>query len=443
VIFAQALRALMYCHNIGIAHRDVKLANLMFSDAGSTHYGLKLIDFGSGHAFRRSVKEGDKPMKSIQGTPYFLAPELAQKRPYTERCDSWSLGIVFFMLLCGKAPFRGSTDEDTLQAAVKQKVDFDDHFCFSAVSDECKRMILKLLRKEPAKRYTIQHCLEKTLIHGLRKKHHVKKYGEMIVESMKEYQTLPAMTQLAIDAVSFTLPPSALRPLTDAFLECDAHAGAFGMITACDFSFSFAPYIGTPSEVKALFKTIDRNGTGLITYTQFIAVSARSLSKKHLNGKGLLSKSRLHDAFERIACNGSGRIDTKDLLLLTSGPQTNKLEKQLRAHGVFDRGLKFDDFLELISGKRKGSVSKARAPSSSTATTQQQLQLPPPTVANNTSIATDASTPSAPPVAVTSDSTPVAIMSSSSAPPVAVASSSSAPPVVSATSSSAPPFPSV
>ena len=66
------MQAILYCHNSNIVHRDIKPENiLLYSDNLNEDIDLKLIDFGAG---LRSIKSN--MMKSVIGTPYYIAPEV-------------------------------------------------------------------------------------------------------------------------------------------------------------------------------------------------------------------------------------------------------------------------------------------------------------------------------------------------------------------------------
>ena len=50
-------------------------------------------------------------MTSVVGTSYYIAPEVLN-HAHNEKCDIWSIGVIAFMFLSGKAPFNGETDEE-------------------------------------------------------------------------------------------------------------------------------------------------------------------------------------------------------------------------------------------------------------------------------------------------------------------------------------------
>lgn len=96
----QLTKAIAHCHSHGICHRDIKLQNILLENTHANAQ-IKLIDFGNAARFH-----GNCPLTKIVGTTYTVAPEVF-KRNYDERCDIWSIGVVAYILLCGKRPFEG------------------------------------------------------------------------------------------------------------------------------------------------------------------------------------------------------------------------------------------------------------------------------------------------------------------------------------------------
>lgn len=96
--------SILYLHNHGIVHRDLKLENFLFEDK-SIHSPLKLIDFGLSKHFT-----AHEHMRQVVGSAYYTAPEVLQGS-YDQRCDVWSLGVVAYMLLSGCPPFFGSNSD--------------------------------------------------------------------------------------------------------------------------------------------------------------------------------------------------------------------------------------------------------------------------------------------------------------------------------------------
>lgn len=103
--FKQIAEGFDYLHGLGVAHRDVKLDNILIEENTSM---IKIIDFG----FAAFCQDGQK-LKIFCGTPSYMAPELVRKGEYDGRqVDMWALGVLLFALLAGVFPFRGQNERE-------------------------------------------------------------------------------------------------------------------------------------------------------------------------------------------------------------------------------------------------------------------------------------------------------------------------------------------
>ena len=85
----QIISALAYCHEVGVAHLDIKPANIFITKYNS----LRLSDFGSSKAFTQ-----DETVKAKIGTTYFMAPEIGMKAYDPFKADIYSFGMT--LLFC-------------------------------------------------------------------------------------------------------------------------------------------------------------------------------------------------------------------------------------------------------------------------------------------------------------------------------------------------------
>jgi len=99
------MSAIVYCHGLGIVHRDLKPENILIDK--ELNNSVKVIDFGTSVFYKKNAEFLDK----VQGTPYYIAPEVLNKK-YDERCDVWSLGVLLYILLSGKPPFNGKDETE-------------------------------------------------------------------------------------------------------------------------------------------------------------------------------------------------------------------------------------------------------------------------------------------------------------------------------------------
>jgi hypothetical protein len=106
LIGAQTAAALAAAHARGVVHRDVKPANVMVTAAG-----VKLVDFGI------SAAVGEVDADDL-GTPAYLAPERVNGGPVRPATDVYALGLLLYLMLCGRLPWPASTVTQMIRAHV-------------------------------------------------------------------------------------------------------------------------------------------------------------------------------------------------------------------------------------------------------------------------------------------------------------------------------------
>ena len=157
----QLLSAVCHLHERGIAHRDIKLQNILLERSGDRNAQVKLIDFGYASRFI-----GACPMRTVCGTPYTTAPEVFRES-YDERCDVWSVGVVLFIMLSGKRPFEHLEITGGLQAAGKTvmmtnilagRYSFNPRF-WGHVSEDAKSFVKTLLHPKYQSRMSAKQAV--------------------------------------------------------------------------------------------------------------------------------------------------------------------------------------------------------------------------------------------------------------------------------------------
>ena len=106
---------------------------------------VKLIDFGLSRSFFKMKDAGGEMlrMETRAGTQLYMAPEVLDK-DYSNACDTWSLGVILYIMLSGLLPFEGTTDSEIEESIRTLKYDFDDEVWDNS-SEEVRDLISKML----------------------------------------------------------------------------------------------------------------------------------------------------------------------------------------------------------------------------------------------------------------------------------------------------------
>ncbi len=148
-------RALKHAHDHGVIHRDLKPANLLMSSDGE----IKLSDFGIARLFGNMRMTSDG---GVLGTAEYMAPEQADGRMVTDRCDQYSLGGVLYTLLAGRPPFRAKTMVEMLQLQRYAEPEPVTRFAPQTPA-ELARIVHQLLEKDPHNRFANALILSRSL----------------------------------------------------------------------------------------------------------------------------------------------------------------------------------------------------------------------------------------------------------------------------------------
>lgn len=144
-VFHQITSSILYCHKNCICHRDLKPDNFMLSTKEANAL-VKLIDFGLSRSFFKYHEKGRGEvmrMETRAGTCLYMAPEVLNK-DYSNACDTWSLGVILYIMLSGLLPFEGTTDAEIEENIKSLNFDFEEEV-WDGVSAEAKDLISKML----------------------------------------------------------------------------------------------------------------------------------------------------------------------------------------------------------------------------------------------------------------------------------------------------------
>ncbi|CAD8185762.1 unnamed protein product [Paramecium octaurelia] len=150
-IMREILLAIVYIHEQGLLHRDIKPDNIMIDK----NLNIKIIDFGL------ATKQGSLLCFQKCGTPGYIAPEIvtSKKSQYNTKSDIFSLGVVFYKLITSKELFQQS-QLDNLQYCYKENVLSMEHFIEYNIPDSCFDLLSNMLFYDKNKRISAKECLQ-------------------------------------------------------------------------------------------------------------------------------------------------------------------------------------------------------------------------------------------------------------------------------------------
>jgi len=144
LIVKQVARGLLYAHDKGVVHRDIKPSNIIISPDNR----IRITDFGISHS------QGTERLTSTgtaMGTPEYMSPEQCQGEDVTNQTDIYSIGIIFYEMLCGNPPFTGNKPLDIAYKQVHTPPE-SPSVHFPEIPPRLENLILKCLRKNKAER---------------------------------------------------------------------------------------------------------------------------------------------------------------------------------------------------------------------------------------------------------------------------------------------------
>ncbi|RYR79148.1 hypothetical protein Ahy_A01g004001 isoform A [Arachis hypogaea] len=324
VVVRQMLKVAAECHLHGLVHRDMKPENFLFKST-KENSPLKATDFG----LSDFIKPGKK-FHDIVGSAYYVAPEVLKRKSGPES-DVWSIGVITYILLCGKRPFWDKTEDGIFKEVLRNKPDFRRK-PWPTISSAAKDFVKKLLVKDPRARLTAAQALSHPW---------VREGGEAseipidisVLSNMRQFVKYSRLKQFALrnvigpavllfsyliifQALASTLNEEELADLRDQFDAIDVDKN--GSISLEEMRQALAkdlPWKLKESRVLEILQAIDSNTDGLVDFTEFVAATLHVHQlEEHDSAKW---QRRSQAAFEKFDIDKDGYITPEELRMHT------------------------------------------------------------------------------------------------------------------------------
>jgi calcium-dependent protein kinase len=237
-----------------------------------------------------------------------MAPEVLS-RNYSSSCDTWSLGVILYIMLCGFPPFDGDDDQEIYAAIKSMQYDFDDEV-WNEVSDDAKDLIQKILVEEK-KRLTPKECLN----HSWVKAHNPIEPVQMDSQFISRFQTFKETKNLKKAILTFLATKANdadIQQEIALFNQLDKNKDGYITVNELKKGFKTAGNI-SEEDIEAIMNSIDTDKNGAINYNEFIAAT--------LNAKVATDCERINKAFEFFDMDKDGQIDQNELKNALAGKE--------------------------------------------------------------------------------------------------------------------------
>ncbi|KAL0928226.1 hypothetical protein M5K25_000098 [Dendrobium thyrsiflorum] len=307
VVVRQMLKVAAECHLHGLVHRDMKPENFLFKSTKDDS-PLKATDFG----LSDFIKPG-KRFHDIVGSAYYVAPEVLKRKSGPES-DVWSIGVITYILLCGRRPFWDKTEDGIFREVLKNKPDFKKK-PWPSISTSAKDFVQKLLVKDPRTRLTAAQALSHPW---------VREGGDAkeipldisVLFNMRQFVKYSRLKQFALRALASTLNEDELADLRDQFDAIDVDKnGAISLEEMRQALAKDLPWRMKDSRALEILQAIDSNTDGLVDFSEFVAAALHVHQLEEHDSERWDSRSRA--AFDKFDVDRDGYITPEELRMHT------------------------------------------------------------------------------------------------------------------------------
>ena len=351
VLFYQVLSGLSYLHSKNIVHRDLKLENILISEiekdnnTNDKYFWVKIIDFGTAKIFEKNKNE-----KAVVGSSYYIAPEVLHKN-YNEKCDTWSIGVILYMLIVGKAPFDGQNDEEIIENIEKGEYN-SKHKKLLNSSFEVQDLLKKLLEINVNKRLSSSDALK----HSWFKKFNAKSLYSNIEESkiiiylnrLRHFKINSKFQQMVLAFIVHNIPNNnESKDILKIFRMFNTNDD--GKLSKKELFNGLIKYFNEKEikkEIDDIFLLLDGANRGFIEYEEFLRAT--------LDQNILLSDENLVYAFNFFDKDNIGRISVEKIKTFfvdeyVSENVFRSIFNEIDSNG--DGEIDFDEFKDMMFGK--------------------------------------------------------------------------------------------
>ena len=288
--------------NINKIEKKKNNLNLNMDKVEIKNFELKLIDFGCSKMFTTYKKNFEDTI----GTLVYCSPEVLLNN-YNEKCDLWSCGIILYLLLTGKFPFFGKTENEIIEKILNQKIEFNDEI-FEKISDEAKDLIKKCLIHDKNKRISAVEALKHPFFANidLNNIYHEKIDLKEVLSSLKYFSKHSKFYQVVLAFLSHNYAEKTqLDKLKKIFYKIDTNLDGKLSKEELMNAYKLAGIKIKKSQLDKIINSMDFDNNGYIEYEEFIRAT--------IPKENLFTDVNLKTAFDMFDLDKNGSISLSEI----------------------------------------------------------------------------------------------------------------------------------
>jgi calcium-dependent protein kinase len=368
VLMYEIISAVYYLHCCKVIHGDLKLENIMIDsiqtkskisfkssilahlensskeknrkipknigELFNKNFGIKLIDFGSSKIFKK------KKFSDLIGTLVYNAPEVIENN-YDEKSDIWSLGIIMYILITGKMPFDGHSEQEIMKKILKGEVDYTLP-AFSKVSNECMNILKKLLTYDSKLRPSAKDILDSHYFF-LESESLDEEEEKEILSNIQHYTLKSKFMQCVLTYLTHNfVKKQEILNLRMMFKQIDSDSD--GRISKAELmqKYKKCGLFLSDDDLQTVISSLDIDNSGYIEYEEFI--------KAAIDKKTILTEKNLKLAFQLFDKDNNGRISLEEItnILGKNLPDLVNHEILVEINKKHNEELTFEEFMVLM-----------------------------------------------------------------------------------------------
>lgn len=346
-LFRDVFLGVAYCHSMRVAHRDLKMDNCLICE-GETRRIAKVIDFGLSAIQRREPVgdiEEDRWLNETLGTKFFVAPEvIASNELYGMKCDSWSLGVMLYIILTNDHPFAAAAFRLSTRAVFRAIIAAPlrlQPLKAMKVPEAAQGLIQGLLHRDVDLRLSAQEALDQQFLRtsGGGKQNDRPVLTRSLSKRIQSWNKVTTAQKVLLMLEAHQAHVRRMDQMRLAFQDLDANGNGYLSFSELREGLVKSGYADETTDFEATFEALDADANGVVNYLEWITAT--------MEPSLIDSRSSMREVFDWLDEDGDGAVSREELqrtLAGVDGAVSELMEEDTNHDGILD----WDEFQSMM-----------------------------------------------------------------------------------------------